>query len=54
MQGSVSSLVGVDWVDGVIGVVGVDEVVGVVGGVGLVGLVWRKKLTVTPKKEKNK
>ena len=27
-----------------------DEVVGVVG---VVGLVWRKKLTVTPKKENN-
>ena len=31
--------------DGVVGVDGVD------GVVGLVGLVWRKKLTVTPKKE---
>ena len=39
-------------------VVGVFEVVGMVGVVGVVGLdelvwlVWRKKLTVTPKKEK--
>ena len=33
--------------------VGLDGVVGVVGVVGLVGLVWKKKLTVTPKRDKS-
>ena len=33
-----------------VGVDGVNGVVGVVGLVELVGLVWRKKLSVTPKK----